>query len=111
MRNLEFQEYTATVEDADGDEHVSTVRAAVVDDGTARVKNDQGNPVAREVMTPTGPRPVAVGDVLVETERPGVYDYLTADQWAASGYASPADQNAVEDDVDDSDSESEDDNG
>jgi len=90
MKNLEFKDYTGVVKDADGDEHSTTVRAAVVTDETARVKNDQGNPIAREVMTPTGARPVAVGDVLVETDRPGVYDYLTADAWASTGYATGA---------------------
>lgn len=86
-KDLEFQDYTAHTTDEDGDSHESTVTACVVSEELARVKNDQGNPVAREVMTPTGPRKVTAGDVLVKTEHEGVYDYLTADAWGSTGYA------------------------
>jgi hypothetical protein len=86
-KRLEFNDYTASVEDSDGDVHEHTVRAAVVTDDTAYVYNDEGNRRPREVMTPTGGKAVSVGDVLVETEKPGVYDYLSADAWASTGYA------------------------
>lgn len=89
-KELDFQDYKATVEDSDGDKHESTVRAAVVTKETATVKNADGRDVPREVVTPTGSRTVQVGDVLVETDRPGVYDYLGADAWASTGYGKGA---------------------
>ncbi|HEY6020931.1 MAG TPA: hypothetical protein VIY48_13830 [Candidatus Paceibacterota bacterium] len=85
-KNLDFQDYSAVVTDADGDEHESTVRAAVITDELVYLKDMNGNNVRREVPTPTGARQVSVGDVFVETERAGVYDYLTADAWASTGY-------------------------
>lgn len=91
MKELDFQDYTATVTDDDGDDHDSTVRAAVVGEDHVYLKDQNGNNVRREVMTPTGSRQVSKGDVFVETERPGVYDYLTADAWASTGYGGAAD--------------------
>lgn len=89
-KNLDFQDYTATVTDDDGDEHESTVRAAVVTEDLVYIKDQNGNNVRREVMTPTGGRQVSKGDVYVETDRPGVYDYLTAEAWASTGYGGDA---------------------
>ncbi len=103
-KDLEFQDYTAHYQDEDGDDHTHTVSAHVVTDETAKVKNEAGNPVAREVMTPTGPRKVAAGDVLVVTEHPGVYDHLTGAAWATTGYA-----DGVADEVADDDSDADDD--
>lgn len=94
-KELDFQDYKATTEDADGDKHESTVRAAVVTKETATVKNADGRDVPREVVTPTGSRTVQVGDVLVETDRPGVYDYLGADAWASTGYGKGAAKKAA----------------
>lgn len=101
-KDLEFQDYTAHYQDEDGDDHTHTVSAHVVTDETARVKNaDTGNLVKREVMTPTGPRVVVAGDVLVATDRPGVYDHLTADKWASTGYADSAEVADDDGDADD----------
>lgn len=95
MKDLEFQEYTASVEDADGDSHDSTVRAAKITDDLVYITDpNTGNRVRREVMTPVGGRQVSLGDVYVETERPGVYDFLVADAWAATGYDDSADDDA-----------------
>ena len=102
-KDLDFRDYTAHYQDEDGDDHSHTVRAHVVTDETARVKNPEtGNLVKREVMTPTGARIVAPGDVLVATERPGVYDHLTASAWATTGYADDV-ADGVADDDDDAD--------
>lgn len=87
MKNLDFQDYTATVEDSDGDDHESTVRAAVITDELVYLTDEDGNKHRREVMTPTGARGVQAGDVFVETEKPGVYDYLSAAAWASTGYS------------------------
>lgn len=74
-KDMQFKEYTASVEDSDGDKHESKVRAHVVTDDTKG-----------RVNTPTGGRDVAKGDVLVETDTPGVYDVLNADAWKSTGY-------------------------
>lgn len=88
MKNLEFQDYTQTLTDEDGDEHDHTVRAAVVTDDLVYVTDaTTGNRVRREVMTPTGQRQVIAGDVFVETDRPGVYDHMVGEAWSAIGYA------------------------
>lgn len=89
MKELDFQEYTASYEDSDGDKHESTVRAAVIrKDDVYYEDKETGNRHTREVVTPTGSRKVQEGDVFVETDRPGVYDYLTADAWKGTGYGS-----------------------
>ncbi|SRR6266496_1963999 len=86
-KELDFQEYSATITDDDGDEHTTTVRAAVItDDLVYLIDPNTGNKVRREVKTPTGGRQVSLGDVYVETERPGIYDYLTGEAWATTGY-------------------------
>jgi hypothetical protein len=77
MKPFEFKEYTATTEDADGDQHESKVNAAVIG------KDHTG----REVNTLTGQTQTREGDVLVETARPGVYDVLSKDVWEKTGYA------------------------
>ena len=100
-KELEFQDYTAHYTDEDGDSHTHTVSAHVVTDETAKVKNEEGNLRPREIMTPVGARKVAAGDVLVTTDRSGVYDHLTAAAWATTGYA--------DDEVADDDSNSDDD--
>ncbi len=76
-KHLEFKEYTASIEDEDGDSHPFTVRAAVVTKDTART-----------VTTRVGTQKVNAGDAVIETERPGVYDVLAADSWKATGYVS-----------------------
>jgi hypothetical protein len=97
MKELEFNDYDGVTTDDDGDEHTTTVRAAVIDEDLVYVKDpNTGNNVRREVMTPTGPRQVSKGDVFVETERAGVYDYLTADAWASTGYGSAAEEDSEE---------------
>lgn len=90
-KRLESQDYTATVEDEDGDQHDSTVRAVIITDELVYLKDVNGNNVRREISTPTGARQVSVGDVFVETERAGVYDYLSADAWASTGYSAEVD--------------------
>lgn len=100
MKVLEFKEYSKVYQDVDGDDHVSTVRAAVITEDLARVQNDQGNKVAREVNTFTGARKVVVGDVFVELPgKEGVYDHLTAEGWESSGYTEGQPGTAVESDV------------
>lgn len=77
MKVPEFADYTAKTKDDDGDEHESTVRAHVVTKDTAGAYN-----------TRVGSENVPEGSVLVETDRPGVYDVHTADAWKTTGYAS-----------------------
>jgi len=79
----EFKDYTATYEDADGDKHKSTVRAHVVTEATAGT-----------VVTRTGTQDVDKGSVIVETDRPGVYDVLSADDWKGTGYGSASNSSA-----------------
>lgn len=76
-KEMEFRDYTARVEDSDGDPHESTVRAHVVNDDTKD----------REIVTRVGTQVVAKDHVLVETDAPGVYDVLTPDAWKSTGYA------------------------
>lgn len=96
MKNLKFKEVTASYEDADGDEHESTVRAAVVTDDLAMIDftNDEGVQARRRrEVTDRGGNAVRlnVGDVVVETEKPGVYDVHSADAWKSTGYAASPD--------------------
>ena len=88
-REFDFKEYSKKYEDADGDEHVQVIRAAVITDED--VKDSDGKSQPRQVVTPTGARNVHPGDVIVETETPGVYDYLSADGWESSDYAEGTD--------------------
>lgn len=76
MKPIDFKEFTAKVKDNDGDEHESTVLAHVVTNDT------QG----RSVATRTGSYETVEGNVLVQTDRPGVYDVLSADAWKGTGY-------------------------
>lgn len=78
MRDVEFKNYSAKYEDADGDEHTSTVRAHVADKDTADALGT--------VATRTGSHDVRKGDVLVETDRPGVYDVHSSKSWDDIGY-------------------------
>jgi hypothetical protein len=95
MKELEFKEHTHTYKDDDGDEHTTTVRAATVEKGhlSRLVEDDDGNlnRVARRFSVDTigGRVPVQEGDVVVERDRPGLYDVLTADQWKGNGYELP----------------------
>jgi len=83
---LDFQEHTASVADADGDEHPSVVHAAYVDKDTEQ-----------EVNTLGGPRKVSAGDVVVKTHREGVYDVHSADVWdGLPYYTGDAPQDATE---------------
>lgn len=75
-KDLEFKEYSATTEDDDGDKHTTKVSACVITKETA----------GREVRTPAGFVTVQNGDVLVETETPGIYDYLSKTAWESTGY-------------------------
>lgn len=72
MADREFVEYEA----ADGG---STVKAHVVTEETAG-----------EVFTRVGTQNVSAGDVIVATERPEVFDVMSADQWNNTGYADTA---------------------
>jgi hypothetical protein len=76
MADREFTEYEGTGSDQDGEDVTSTVRAHVVTKDTAG-----------EVTTRTGNQNVSVGQVLVETDRPGVYDVLSADEWDSTDYS------------------------
>lgn len=75
----EFQEFTGIGTDQDGEDSESTITAHVV------TKDTSG-----EVTTRTGNETVRAGSVLVETDRPGIYDVLSADQWASTGYGQEA---------------------
>jgi hypothetical protein len=100
MKNLEFKEYTHYYDDADGDEQSSSVMAAVVDKGhvTRMVESEDGTvsrvSTKRYVATLDGRQALQLGDVVVETARPGVYDVLSAEQWAANGYELEDDSDA-----------------
>lgn len=85
MKELEFAEFTNTYEDADGDEHQTTTRAHVVTKDTAREVTVRG----------MGQVNVGVGTVLVETDRPGVYDTISKKDWDASGYMDASAPTAV----------------
>ncbi len=103
-KDLDFKDYTAQVKDRDGDNHESTVRAAIVDNDTAFIVIEDAagakQKVPREVVTPTGSRRVQPGDVLVETDRAGVYDYVTGEGWADTGYDTTGDTADSSDGVD-----------
>lgn len=91
MKALDFTEFTGDYEDVDGDKQTSTIKAAVVDDSTAYVTilNSEGDQVKRrrEVTVRDGSaRALLSGEVVVETGKPGVYDVLTAEQWASTAY-------------------------
>lgn len=90
MKHLKFEDVTATYKDSDGDEHESTVRAAVVTDDLVMVEyeNSEGVRVQRrrEVHTREGSQKLNVGDVVVETEKSNVYDVHSADSWKRTGY-------------------------
>lgn len=91
-KNLEFTEYVGSVDDADGDPQETTVRACIIGADDVYITDpNTGNRVRREVMTQVGARQVSEGDVFVETERPGVYDYLTGEAWASTDYADKTD--------------------
>lgn len=74
----EFQEYTAVGKDANGDDVELTTRAHVVTSDTAGEVNVRG----------LGAQNVPAGSVLVETDRPGVYDVITGKDWESMGLAS-----------------------
>lgn len=78
-KELEFKEYKGTHEDADGDEHTSTVRACLVTEDTAR-----------RVQTRVGGHDAVKGEYLVETDAPGVYDVLSEEAWKSTGYSKRA---------------------
>lgn len=78
-KDIDFQEYSAKYEDTDGDEHTSTVRAHQATKETADTLGT--------VATRTGSHDVRSGDVLVETEREGVYDIHNKDTWGKLGYS------------------------
>lgn len=93
MKALDFKDVEGQYEDIDGDTQTSTIRAAVVDDDLAYVTvlNSEGDRVKRrrEVTLRDGTaRALVSGDVVVATERDGVYDVLSADQWSATAYGS-----------------------
>lgn len=74
MAELEFKEYKGTGKDADGNDIESTVRAAQATEASRVTERGQ-----------TG-RDVRTGEYVVETDRPGVYDVLSEDQWNNTGY-------------------------
>jgi hypothetical protein len=102
MSGLEFKEYNSdgsVVEDTGSED---SIRAAIVD-------NDE-----TEVVTRDGSAIVNKGDVIVETDRPGVYDVISADNWNDTGYGGHKDskETSVEydqEDLDNADSESDND--
>lgn len=75
MAKREFVEFTGVGQDADGEDVESTIKAHVVTKETA------GEYVGRD-----GNAQVREGQVLIETDRPGIYDVLSAEQWAGTGY-------------------------
>ncbi|HET7414760.1 MAG TPA: hypothetical protein VFI97_03590 [Arthrobacter sp.] len=93
MKDLVFEDVTADYKDQDGDEHQHTVRACTITDELAEipvtVQTDNGPirvKVGRQVNTRTGPVVVHAGDVVVETDRPGIYDVHSEESWASTGY-------------------------
>lgn len=76
MKGFDFTSQDAKIKDSDGDVQTHSVTAAVAS------KNHAG----QEVQTRTGVHVVREGDVLVQTERPGVYDVHTADGWKQNAY-------------------------
>jgi hypothetical protein len=79
MRDVEFKNYSATSEDDDGDEHTHTASVHIATKETADILGT--------VLTPSGPRDVRAGDVLVATERPGFYDVHSSKVWDDLGYS------------------------
>lgn len=90
MKELEFQDYSHTYQDDDGDPHTTTVRAAKVDKGHVTGSNGDGGrrPVNRYVTTIDGQqRLLRAGDVVVETSNPNTYDVHDEKSWNSTGYA------------------------
>ena len=78
-KNVEFKDYEVEYDDPDGDPQTSNIRAHVANKDTA----DQ----LGTVQTRTGAHSVRDGDVLIETDRQGVYDIHDRDTWEKTGYS------------------------
>lgn len=79
--NEGFQEYRATTEDDDGDNHETTTRAFVVPEGDRDFAH-------LELQTLSGSQRVGKDSVVTETSRPGVYDITPKAEWDKLGYSS-----------------------
>jgi hypothetical protein len=79
--NEGFQEFRATTEDDDGDEHESTTRAFVVPPGDRDFAQ-------LELLGSDGQaRRIGKDSVVTETSRPGVYDVTPKAEWDKLGYS------------------------
>ena len=90
MKELEFEDYSAKFEDADGDEHTQTVSAAVLTKDNYHVGNDSnGRPIPREFQVVGRSEKVrATPDmVVVKTDKPDEYDVHSVDTWKEMGFA------------------------
>jgi hypothetical protein len=80
--NEGFQDFRATTEDDDGDEHESVTRAFVVPESDRDFAQ-------LEVLGIDGQtRRLGKDSVVTETSRPGVYDVTPKSEWDKLGYAS-----------------------
>jgi hypothetical protein len=80
--NEGFQEFRATTEDDDGDEHESTTRAFVVPAG------DRDFAQLELLGIDGNVRRIGKDSVVTETSRPGVYDVTPKAEWDKLGYSS-----------------------
>jgi hypothetical protein len=106
MKDLEFNDYSHTYQDDDGDPHTTTVRAAKVDKGHVTGSNGDGGrrPVNRYVTTiDGGQRLLRAGDVVVETSNPNLYDVHDEKAWNSTGYAGAKTEYDYDDGSDDTD--------
>jgi hypothetical protein len=80
--NEGFQEFRATTEDDDGDEHETVTRAFVVPPGDRDFAQLELTGVDGQT------RRVGKDSVVTETSRPGVYDVTPKSEWDKLGYSS-----------------------
>jgi hypothetical protein len=82
-KELEFEEHTAQVPDADGDNHPHVVTAAKVTKENYRAVGGENRTVNVVGSVPVTLKP---GHVVVKTDNPNEYEVHTSDQWDKLGY-------------------------
>jgi len=89
-KELAFEDHTAIITDADGDERTHVISAAIVTKETAMVTrlNERNEVVTspREVSTISGARQLHENDVVVRTSNPNVFDVHSSDTFKETGY-------------------------
>lgn len=84
-KELEFEEYTAQVPDADGDNHPHVVQAAKVTKDNHRAVGNEDRTVNVVGSVPVTLKP---GHVVVKTDNPNEYEVHSGDTWDKLGYKS-----------------------